>query len=447
MAVTVLVVDDSGFFRRRVCELLKQDPRVQVVGTASNGQEAVDKVLELKPDVVTMDYEMPVLDGISAVRKIMHLCPTPVLMFSSLTHEGARITLAALEAGAVDYLPKNFEDVSRNSERLARTLCEKILIVARTGRAGLKALTQVWGRSKTTETQISSGSANHVGKAQPLYKTPNKAPNSQVATPDPLGAPADQWKSTKTYESTQKTSAAIDPARAALRERIARRLQEQKEQGQHGTTSLTKTDHKTPPTPASRPRANPRHFHLVAIGTSTGGPMALQNVLTQLPANFPVPLVLIQHMPAAFTGAFAERLNGLCKIEVKEAEDGDILRPGRALLAPGGKQMMIERRSQACVRILAGDERLNYKPSVDITFGSAARCFANKVLAIVLTGMGADGREGARLLKESGSVIWAQDEASSVIYGMPMAIAKAGLADEIINLKDLPEKLISDVLA
>ncbi|SEI46056.1 two-component system, chemotaxis family, response regulator CheB [Allopseudospirillum japonicum] len=440
MAVTVLVVDDSGFFRRRVCELLKQDPRVQVVGTASNGQEAVDKVLELKPDVVTMDYEMPVLDGISAVRKIMHLCPTPVLMFSSLTHEGARITLAALEAGAVDYLPKNFEDVSRNSERLARTLCEKILIVARTGRAGLKALTQTWGRPKTTETQGSS--SPQAGNTQP----PHQAPKSKFGTSDPISSPSDHWKSTKTYE-TNKTSTSIDPARAALRERIARRLQEQKEQGQHGVSSLAKADHKTPPTPASRPRANPRHFHLVAIGTSTGGPMALQNVLTQLPANFPVPLVLIQHMPAAFTGAFAERLNGLCKIEVKEAEDGDILRPGRALLAPGGKQMMIERRNQACVRILAGDERLNYKPSVDITFGSAARCFANKVLAIVLTGMGADGREGARLLKESGSVIWAQDEASSVIYGMPMAIAKAGLADEIINLKDLPEKLISDVLA
>ncbi|MBF3287149.1 chemotaxis response regulator protein-glutamate methylesterase, partial [Pseudomonas aeruginosa] len=181
-------------------------------------------------------------------------------------------------------------------------------------------------------------------------------------------------------------------------------------------------------------------YRLVAIGTSTGGPVALQRVLTQLPANFPAPLVLIQHMPAAFTKAFAERLDKLCRINVKEAEDGDILRPGLALLAPGGKQMMVDGRGT--VRILPGDERLNYKPCVDVTFGSAAKAYNDKVLAVVLTGMGADGREGARLLKQGGSQVWAQDEASCVIYGMPMAVVKANLADAVYGLDDIGRHLV-----
>lgn len=150
---------------------------------------------------------------------------------------------------------------------------------------------------------------------------------------------------------------------------------------------------------------------MVAIGTSTGGPVALQNVLIGLPASFPAPLILVQHMPASFTQAFAERLNQSCQIQVRQAEDGDLLRPGLALLAPGGKQMMVESRGgQGRIRILPGDDRLNYKPSVDVTFGSLARSFPGKTLGIVLTGMGADGREGCRMMKQSGSIVWSQDE-------------------------------------
>ncbi|MBO6851813.1 MAG: chemotaxis response regulator protein-glutamate methylesterase, partial [Marinobacter sp.] len=215
-------------------------------------------------------------------------------------------------------------------------------------------------------------------------------------------------------------------------------------------------EHSAPPTrepaPASQAPQRPlrrgpaRHFAVVAIGTSTGGPVALQRVLTALPANFPTPIVLVQHMPASFTPAFAERLNKLCQIEVRQAEDGDTLRPGLALLAPGGKQMMIENRSgQARVRILPGDDRLNYKPCVDVTFGSLARSFPGKTLGVILTGMGADGREGCRLMKQSGSVIWSQDEKTSVIYGMPMAVARAGLTDEVLPLNDIGPRLIEGV--
>ena len=194
-----------------------------------------------------------------------------------------------------------------------------------------------------------------------------------------------------------------------------------------------------PAATAQSPAPKRKAYKLVAIGTSTGGPVALQRVLTQLPASFPAPIVLIQHMPAAFTKAFAERLDKLCRISVKEAEDGDVLRPGLALLAPGGKQMMVDARGM--IRILPGDERLNYKPCVDITFGSVSKSYHDRVLAVVLTGMGADGREGARLLKQSGSQVWAQDEASCVIYGMPMAIVKADLADAIYPLDEIGRHL------
>ncbi|WP_110995271.1 protein-glutamate methylesterase/protein-glutamine glutaminase [Pseudomonas sichuanensis] len=369
MAVKVLVVDDSGFFRRRVSEILSADPTIQVVGTATNGKEAIDQALSLKPDVITMDYEMPMMDGITAVRHIMQRCPTPVLMFSSLTHEGARVTLDALDAGAVDYLPKNFEDISRNPQKVQQMLCEKVHTLARSNRRF-----------------------------------------GAYSSPAPAAAPAPA-----SSHAPATSFAGSAPARPAAPVRTA-----------------------APAAHSPAPKRKP--YKLVAIGTSTGGPVALQRVLTQLPAGFPAPIVLIQHMPAAFTKAFAERLDKLCKISVKEAEDGDVLRPGLALLAPGGKQMMVDGRGT--VKILPGDERLNYKPCVDITFGSAAKSYGDKVLSVVLTGMGADGREGARLLKQGGSTVWAQDEASCVIYGMPMAIVKANLADAVYSLDEIGKHLV-----
>ncbi|BAP44200.1 chemotaxis response regulator protein-glutamate methylesterase [Pseudomonas sp. 21LCFQ02] len=396
MAVKVLVVDDSGFFRRRVTEILSSDPLIQVVGTATNGKEAIEQALALKPDVITMDYEMPMMDGITSVRHIMQRIPTPVLMFSSLTHEGARVTLDALDAGAVDFLPKNFEDISRNPDKVKQLLCEKINSIARSNR------------------RFSSfGSSSQ------------STPAATASAPAPAASP-----------SVRRTPPPVAPAPAPA-----------------ATRPLT--SRAAPVTASASPAAAPAHAHhspaprrkaykLVAIGTSTGGPVALQRVLTQLPANFPAPIVLIQHMPAAFTKAFAERLDKLCKISVKEAEDGDLLRPGLALLAPGGKQMMVDGRG--AVKILPGDERLNYKPCVDITFGSAAKAYGDKVLSVVLTGMGADGREGARMLKQGGSTVWAQDEASCVIYGMPMAIVKADLADAVYSLDDIGRHIVEACL-
>jgi two-component system chemotaxis response regulator CheB len=376
MTVKVLIVDDSGFFLRRLAEMINGCEGLKVVGTASNGREAIEKVLELKPDVITMDYEMPVMDGITAVRQIMAKQPTPILMFSSLTYEGARVTLDSLEAGAVDFLPKNFDEISRNSSDLRNRLAERIRVVANSGKSRL---------STAAISPVVSPTHSQTASSQTSSSIPRSAPVAKLA-PE-----------------------VIKPV----------------------TNSA-------PVAPPSQ-RTTRKHFSIVLIGTSTGGPVALQNVLTKLPASFSAPIVLIQHMPATFTPAFAERLNSQCRIKVKEAEDGETLKSGTAYLAPGGKQLLISQGN--VLKVLPGDERLNYKPSVDITFASAANIYGDKALGIILTGMGSDGCEGARLLKKNGATIWSQDEASCVIYGMPMAVAKANLSDEILSLTDVGSRL------
>lgn len=372
MAIRVLVVDDSSFFRRRVSEIINSEPRMEVIDVATNGREAVEKTQRLKPDVITMDVEMPVMDGITAVREIMASTPTPILMFSSLTHDGAKATLDALDSGALDFLPKKFEDIARNRDEAVTLLQQRVL-------------------------QIASKKA--------FMRRP-----------------------------VVSRSAAVTPASTVTsglqRARVA-----------SGTSSSGRS------LPVSaRFKATGKKYQLTAIGTSTGGPVALQKILTKLPANYPHPIVLIQHMPATFTAAFASRLNSLCKIQVKEAEDGDVLRPGIAYLAPGGKQMMVEGRPGAAkLRILDGGDRMNYKPCVDVTFGSASKVYSDKVLSMVLTGMGADGREGARMLKNAGATIWAQDEESCVVYGMPQAVAKAGISSEDLPLDRIAERMLVEV--
>lgn len=346
--IRVLVVDDSGFFRRRIVEILEADSRLKVVGTAGDGREAVQKVMELKPDVVTMDIEMPVMDGITAVRRIMKLQPTPVLMFSSLTYDGAKATLDALEAGALDFLPKRFDDISQDKEEAKRVLRTRVRMIG--------------------------------ARRQP-------SPVTTSAVPPPPH-----------------------------------------------------------PAPARRPAGRRADYRLVAIGSSTGGPVALQQVLTALPEDFPLPILLVQHMPASFTPAFAQRLDGQCRIHVKEAEDGEILQKGTAYLAPGGRQIgLLERAGQVRIRVYDGDPALHYRPSVDLAFASAAEVFGGKVLSVVMTGMGADGREGARALKKGGATVWAQDESSCVIYGMPAAVVEANLADHILSLADIGREIANAV--
>ncbi|UTF60773.1 chemotaxis response regulator protein-glutamate methylesterase [Gilvimarinus sp. DA14] len=360
MPVRVLIVDDSHFFQTRLKEIIGQNANLQVIGVASNGREGVEKAKQLKPDIITMDFEMPVMDGVTAVRHIMADNPTPILMFSSLTYEGARITLDALAAGALDFIPKDFAEVSRNSIGLTQKLHERLLTLA--------------------------------GQKGPTPSVEKKAPEPEV-----------DFTRTHRSAATPPPRHAVSPARSAIKPSV------------------------------------------VIIGASTGGPVALTEVLTKLPARFAVPILLVQHMPENFTKAFAERLNKQCAIEVREAVDGDILRPGLALLAPGGKQLMLDKRGTGQVRVVPDDARVNYKPSLDITFGSAANAYGNRVLGIVLTGMGSDGCKGAELLKQRGASIWSQDQASCVIYGMPMAVARANLTDKVLPLKEIGPAIATEV--
>jgi len=346
VSVRVLIVDDSGFFRRRLSAIISSDPYLTVIGNASNGQEAIEQTKLLKPDVITMDIEMPVMDGITATQKIMDQTPTPILMLSTWTTEGAKSTLDALDAGAVDYMPKRFEDVSNDKNQAHQQLCQRLRHLAH--------------------------------KTKPYHIAPPKVVKPIIKTPLPK-------------------------------------------------VSLSRVS---------------RALRLVVIGTSTGGPVALQKVLTQLPANFPYPILLVQHMPATFTPSFAERLNTQCKIQIKHAENGDELRAGTAYLAPGGMQMLLKGNNRKpFIEVQASQSTQSYKPCVDITFDSVANIYPKETLAIILTGMGADGRDSCQNLHDLGSTIWTQDEKSSTIYGMPMAIAKAGFADGIFDLNDIGHRL------
>jgi two-component system chemotaxis response regulator CheB len=341
--VRVLVVDDSAFFRRRITDILGRNAAIQVVAEAPDGLSAVRQTHKHQPDVITMDVEMPVLDGISAVRRIMSERPTPIIMFSTLTKEGAKATLDALEAGAVDFLPKQFDDLA--------------------------------GRR--------SGADELVGRVLAVGKRGVTRRLGETIKPNAKPAPA-------------------------IRPQVGARAIERKA------------------------------YRLLAIGASTGGPIAIQELLTALPSGFRLPILLVVHMPASFTPAYAERLNSLCNVGVKEAEDGDTLRPGQAYLAPGGKQMVLERSgAESVIRIKDSSSDQTYKPSVDVTLGSAARLYGGSVLAVILTGMGADGKLGAQSLKTGGSTIWSQDEASCVVFGMPQAVEKAGISDRVLALKEI----------
>lgn len=356
MAYRILIVDDSTFFRRRITQILQEDSELQVVGEAKNGLEAISLAQQLKPDVITMDVEMPIMDGITAVRKIMALSPVPIIMFSSLTHDGASATLDALDAGALDFLPKKFEDIALNKKEAKLLLQDRIKTLARKSTS--------LGRSVLSQPSIARFETSH-------------APRSVI--------------------------------------------------GQNIRKS----------------------YKCLAIGTSTGGPVALQKILMGFPHSFPYPIIMVQHMPAAFTEAFANRLNDLCKITVKEAKQGDVLVAGTAYLAPGGCQMTIEgRASSAHIRISDAERypEMTYKPSVDLTFASLSNVFGGDVLGVILTGMGADGREGCRELKSQGAKIWAQDEKSSVVYGMPQAVTVANIAEQNFDIEHMCQQIKSEML-
>lgn len=344
--IRVLVVDDSAFMRKALSKMLEGDPEIEVAGTARDGIEALEKVASLDPDLVTLDVEMPRMGGIETLRRIMAEFPRPVIMVSSLTGEGAEVTLQALDLGALDYMTKHIDTTLLDIVRLENALREKVKTLAR----------------------------RRLRPVPPRPISPPSAPPVSVTSAPPVS------------------------------------------EGRGPTRRLA---------PA----------RLVIVGASTGGPPALQTFFAGLSPRFSTSVVVVQHMPKAFTGPFAKRLGQAGPLAVKEAETGDRLEPGLGFVAPGGSHLVVRREGGGLV-LHVTDQPADtlHKPSVDVMFRSFAEVVGSGILSVVLTGMGSDGLEGVRALKAKGCQTIAQDAQTCVVYGMPRAIVEAGLADVVLPI-------------
>jgi two-component system chemotaxis response regulator CheB len=361
MTIRILIVDDSPFMRKSLQKMLEDAPDLRVVATARDGIDALEKVQEYKPDIVTLDIEMPRMDGLTCLKKIMADHPMPVLMVSSLTQEGAQATLEALSLGALDFIPKESGFASMSIMQIQHDLQEKVRRLATSPRFHRPA---------------------------PAAQAP--APGSAAHPPAPARPAA--------------------PARAAV---------------------------PSGPGLGASPEAE-----LLVIGSSTGGPKALQDILPGLPASLPVPCLIVQHMPSSFTKPFADRLNGLCQVHVKEAEQGEPLKAGTVYIAPGGLHMTYGARGpKGCIELSTEPVSSLHRPSVDVLFLSVAELFRGQVLAGILTGMGSDGAKGMEQLKKKGAHTLAESEQSCVVYGMPRAAVERGCVDVVAPLADIPGHL------
>ncbi|BDU68677.1 chemotaxis response regulator protein-glutamate methylesterase of group 2 operon [Geothrix oryzae] len=355
--IRILVVDDSPFMRKSLQKMLEEAPDLRVVATARDGVDALEKIQEHQPDIVTLDIEMPRMDGLTCLKKIMADHPMPVLMVSSLTQEGAQATLDALSIGALDFIPKESSFASMSILQIQHDLQEKVRRLATSPR---------------------------------FHRLPGGAPHPAP----PAAAPA------------PVKPAAAPPVRAAV----------------PAGTSLPAT-----------PQAD-----LLVLGSSTGGPKALQDILPALPASLPVPCLIVQHMPSTFTKPFADRLDGLCQVHVKEAEQGEPLKAGTVYIAPGGLHMTYGTRTpKGCIELSSEPMSSLHRPSVDVLFMSVAELFHGQALATILTGMGADGAKGMEQLKRKGAHTLAEAEESCVVYGMPRAAVERGCVDLVAPLPDI----------
>ncbi|SMB82875.1 two-component system, chemotaxis family, response regulator CheB [Desulfonispora thiosulfatigenes DSM 11270] len=346
--IKVMVVDDSAFMRRIIISTLEKSNEIEIVGYARNGEDALNKIKIYKPDVITLDVEMPIMNGIETLEKLICENPLPVIMISSLTTEGASLTLHALELGAVDFVakPEKREEMALLEEELVH----KVKIAARV-------------------------KVNKKCTVPGTIKKPELSPEK---------IKQDKINQDKKIDVKNK-------------------------------------------------------IEVVAIGTSTGGPPALQKLLLSLPKNFPVGIVIVQHMPKGFTGPLATRLNKLCEIDIKEAEEGDKIAPGKVLIAPAGYQIDFKRTGKEVIVNLktVAPIQTRFKPSVDVMLLSLKKVYGGNCLGVILTGMGSDGTIGLTELKKLGATVLAQDEASSVVYGMPKSAVEAGVVDKILPLSQI----------
>ncbi|MGV3710126.1 MAG: protein-glutamate methylesterase/protein-glutamine glutaminase [Gemmatimonas sp.] len=386
--IRVLVVDDAVVIRRLVTDVLNTDPDIEVVGSAANGRIALQKISQVNPDLITLDVEMPEMNGLETIVEIRKTWPTlPVIMFSTLTERGANTTLEALSLGATDYVtkPANVGSVTVAQQRVrddlipkVRALCSRLL------------------------------PAKPAAPAAPAVSAGSAAPASPTAAARPLPG---------TVAAANPAPAASSPAAAAAR-------------------------------PVISVSGGPKRVDVLAIGVSTGGPNALAEMLPELPADFPVPIVITQHMPPLFTRLLAERLTTNTKLTFREGFDGAKLTPGSAWIAPGDFHMVFERRgTDVIIRLNQQPQENSCRPAVDTMFRSVVDIYGAGTLGVILTGMGRDGLRGAELVKGVGGQVLAQDEASSVVWGMPGFVANAGLADAVLPLRKIAREVLNRVQA
>jgi two-component system, chemotaxis family, protein-glutamate methylesterase/glutaminase len=346
--VSILVVDDSAFMRNALSRMINSDPDLSVVGTAGDGTEALARITELDPDVVTLDVEMPGLGGLETLRRIMTQSPRPVIMVSSATLEDAEITFSALGAGAFDYVPKRLSSASLDVIHIQADLIARIKAASQSARCH-------W-----------------------VPQLSRKPPRSAVR-----------------FEPEPCTVAAA----------------------------------------------------IVAIGTSTGGPKALEEILPLLPADLPVPILIVQHMPAGFTGTFAQRLNTLCSLTVREATHNQTVAPGSVYIAPAGVHMRVQRSSEshAVISLSAEPDNRLHIPSINVLMESVAAEFGSLAMGVILTGMGSDGVLGMRAIHRQGGFTVGQDEGSCMVYSMPRACADAGILKSVVPLSQIPNQILQAI--
>ncbi|MEK5184400.1 protein-glutamate methylesterase/protein-glutamine glutaminase [Solibacillus sp. FSL W7-1324] len=367
----LLVVDDSAFMRKLISDFFSDHPNIEVIGAARNGKDAIKKIEQLKPDVVTMDVEMPEMNGMEALKEIMQKCPLPVIMLSSTTKRGAENTLMAMEYGAVDFVAKPSGSISLDLHKIKDELVRKV--------EGASKVTVSKLRKPFNKSTIASQVPHHLlNNEEPKLKSMTK-PNVQIDVP---------IKKTEWSKTSKK---------------------------------------------------------IILIGTSTGGPRALQEVITKIPANVAAPILIVQHMPAGFTKSLAARLDQLSEIHVKEAEQGDLLQKGTAYIAPGGYHLKLRKVGSSFAVVLDDHEppRAGHRPSVDVMFEEVSQYSEFDKIAVIMTGMGYDGSKGLVSLKKTGNVMAIAESAETcIVYGMPKAAVETQLVDEVADVDDIAKTIM-----
>ncbi len=359
--IKVLVVDDSALVRKITTDILESDPAITVVGTANNGQTAIYRNDQLNPDVITMDIEMPILDGLSALREIIFTNPKPVIMMSVLTQHGADATFQALEYGAVDFIPKPSSMLNLTVDEIGELLITKVKTV---------------------------------------YKSkikPQKRPSGE--TPPDVRFPEGR---------RVKLPVALPPEKLTTDKEVSQKI--------------------------------------IGIGTSTGGPSALINIFRSFPKNFPSSIMVVQHMPEGFTRAFSERLDTVSELRVKEAEDGDEVNPGWAYIAPGHSHMAMDvSGSTNKIIVYAGEKVTGHRPSIDVMFKSMADRLGENSIGVIMTGMGRDGADGILRIRDRGGYTIAQNEETSVVYGMNRVAVQNGAILDILPISQIAKKIVEQL--